>query len=135
MKGYKSKSANNICHYIIQLFLVYFWWFLIYLLGFPSGSAVKKLPAMQELQETQGWSLGQEDPLEEEMATHSSILVWRIPWTEEPARLQSTGSQRDTTEAAKHEHNTPSSKNQTGWAQGNLDQKELILHFLVLYVI
>ena len=94
MKGYKSKSANNICHYIIQLFLVYFWWFLIYLLGFPSGSAVKKLPAMQELQETQGWSLGREDPLEEEMATHSSILVWRIPGTEEPAKLQSTGSQR-----------------------------------------
>ena len=39
-------------------------------------------------------SLGREDPLEEEMATHSSILAWRIPWTEEPGRLQSEGSQR-----------------------------------------
>ena len=45
---------------------------------------VKNLPAMQE---TQGQSLGYEDPLEEEMATHSSILAWRIPWAEEPGRL------------------------------------------------
>ena len=44
--------------------------------------------------ETQVQSLGQEDPLEKEMATHSSILVWKIPWTEEPGRLQSTGLQR-----------------------------------------
>ena len=44
--------------------------------------------------EVQVRSLGREDPLEEEMATHSSILVWRIPWTEEPGRLQSVGSQR-----------------------------------------
>ena len=41
-----------------------------------------------------GHRLGQEDPLEKEMATHSSILAWRIPWTEKPGRLQSTGSQR-----------------------------------------
>ena len=40
------------------------------------------------------WSLGREDPLEKEVATHSSILAWRIPWTEEPGGLQSTGSQR-----------------------------------------
>ena len=46
------------------------------------------------MQETWVQSLGQEDPLEEEMATHSSILAWEIPWTEEPARLQSMGSQR-----------------------------------------
>ena len=46
------------------------------------------------MQETQVRSLGQKDPLEKEMATHSSILAWRIPWTEEPGRLQSTGSQR-----------------------------------------
>ena len=44
---------------------------------------VKNLPAMQEMQETWVLSLGQEDPLEKEMATHSSILAWRIPWTEE----------------------------------------------------
>ena len=55
---------------------------------------VKNLPAMQETQEMQVLSLGQEDPLEEEMATHSSILAWRIPWTGEPVRLQSMGSQR-----------------------------------------
>ena len=52
---------------------------------------VKNLPAMQE---TRVQSLDQEDPLEKGMATHSSILAWRIPWTEEPDRLQSTGSQR-----------------------------------------
>ena len=52
---------------------------------------VKNLPAMQE---TWFRSLGQEDPLEKGMATHSSILAWRIPWTEEPGRLQSMGSQR-----------------------------------------
>ena len=52
---------------------------------------IKNLPAMQE---TQIWSLGWEDPLEKDMATHSSILAWRIPWTEEPGRLQSMGLQR-----------------------------------------
>ena len=51
---------------------------------------VKNLPAMQE---TWVQSLGQEDPLEKGMATHSSILAWRISWTEEPGRLQSMGSQ------------------------------------------
>ena len=55
---------------------------------------VKNLPAMQETQETQVQFLGWEDPLEEGMATHSSILVWRIPGTEEPGGLQSKGSQR-----------------------------------------
>ena len=48
-------------------------------MGFPSGSAVKNLPAMQKMQEIQVQSLGQEDLLEEGMATHSSILAWRIP--------------------------------------------------------
>ena len=60
-------------------------------MGFPGESAVRNLPAMQE---TWVGSLGQEDPLEEGMATHSSTLVWRIPWTEEPGGLQSIGSQR-----------------------------------------
>ena len=55
---------------------------------------VKNSPAMQETQEMWVQSLGQEDPLEEEMATHSSILTWKIPWTEEPDKLQSTGPQR-----------------------------------------
>ena len=52
---------------------------------------VKRLPVMKE---TQVRSLGWEDPLEKEMATHSSILAWRIPWTEKPGGLQSIGSQR-----------------------------------------
>ena len=52
---------------------------------------VKTLPAMLE---TRVQSLGREDPLEKEMATHSSVLAWRVTWTEEPGRLQSTGSQR-----------------------------------------
>ena len=56
-------------------------------MGFPSGSAVKNLPTMQEPQETLVQSLGQKDPLEQVIATHSSILAWRIPWTEEPGRL------------------------------------------------
>ena len=53
-------------------------------LGFPGGSAVKNSPAKQE---TQVLSLGWEDPPEKEMATHSSILAWGFPWTEEPGRL------------------------------------------------
>ena len=57
----------------------------------PVAQTIKILPAMQE---TQVWSLGREDPLEKEMATHPSILAWRFPWTEEPGELQSTGSQR-----------------------------------------
>ena len=59
--------------------------------GIPSGLAVKNLSALQE---PWVWSLGWEDPLEKEMATHSNILAWRIPWTEEPGRLQSMGLQR-----------------------------------------
>ena len=55
------------------------------------AQTVKNLPAMQE---TQVRSLGREDPLEKGVATPSSVLAWRIPWTEEPSRLQSMGSQR-----------------------------------------
>ena len=64
------------------------WW------GFPGGSEVKNLPVMQKMQEIQVHFLGGEDPLEEGMATYSSILAWRIPWTEEFGRLQAIGSQR-----------------------------------------
>ena len=63
-------------------------------LGFPGGSAVKNLPARQEMQEALVRSLGQEDSLEEGTGTHSSILAWRPPWTEEPGGLESMGSQR-----------------------------------------
>ena len=59
-------------------------------MGFPGGSMIKNMPAMQE---TWVQSLGGKDPLEEGLATHSSILSWRIPWTEEPSMLQSMGSQ------------------------------------------
>jgi len=55
---------------------------------------VKNLPANAEMQEMQVQFLGQEDFLEKEMTTHSSFLAWKIPWTEEPARLQSMGLQR-----------------------------------------
>ena len=73
-------------------------------MGFPDGSAVKNLPAMQE---TQVQFLGQEDPLDKEMAIHSSILAWEIPRTEEAGGLQSTGSQRvghDGARARAHTH-------------------------------
>ena len=66
--------------------------FDIYLINYTLMSkTVKNLPAMQE---TWVQSLGWEDPLEKGMATHSSLLAWRIPWTEEPGGLQSTRSQR-----------------------------------------
>ena len=57
---------------------------LIVTVGFPGGSVVKNSPVMQEMQVR---SLGPEDPLEKDMATHSRILAWEIPWTEEPGRL------------------------------------------------
>ena len=59
-------------------------------MGFPSGSLIKN----STLQEMQLLSLGQEDPLEKDMTTHSSIHAWKIPWTEEPGGLQSRGLQR-----------------------------------------
>ena len=67
---------------------------LIKYLSFPAGSVLKNHLSKQEPQEMQIRSLGQEDPLEEKMATHSSILAWEIAWTEEPGGLQSMGWQR-----------------------------------------
>ena len=65
---------------------------VIYLYGTSLvAQMVKNLPAMWEIRV---WSLGQEDPLEKEMATHSSVLAWKIPWTEEPGGLQSMGLQK-----------------------------------------
>ena len=61
-------------------------------MGFHGGSAAKNpLPTQETLVQSQGW----EDPLEKEMATHSSILAWEIPWTEEPGGLQSMGLQKE----------------------------------------
>ena len=74
--------------------------------GFPGGSVVKNPPAEQERQEMRVQSLGQEHPLEEGMATYSSILAWRIPWTEEPGGLYGPQGHKesDTTEVMEHAH-------------------------------
>ena len=69
----------------------------------PNASEVKNLPIMRETQETQVQSLGWEDLQQEEMATHSSILAWTIPWTEEPGKLQSKGHEEsNTTKQSNH---------------------------------
>ena len=73
--------------------------FLLPFRGFAGDSVVKNLPAMQGT-----WSPRSEDPLEEEMATHSSILTWRIPRTEEPGGLQSMGPQRAWLSTRAHTH-------------------------------
>ena len=63
---------------------------VLYIIRFVGGSLVKNLPTMQKMWvRSQGW----EDPLEQEMATHSSILAWEIPWKEEPGRLKFMGPQ------------------------------------------
>ena len=62
-------------------------------MGFSCGSAGKTLSAVQEIQERRVWSLGREDSLDGGMASHSSILAWRIPWTREPGSLESMSSQ------------------------------------------
>ena len=84
--------------------------------GFPGGSEVKNLPLMQE---TRVQSLGREAPLEEEMATHPSILAWEIPWTEEPAGLQSMGSQKESDRTTKRQQQQTrasfASWNSPGW--------------------
>ena len=63
-------------------------------MDFPGGPVVKNLPANAEDVRDEGLILGSGTSLEEGTATHSSILTWRIPWTEEPVRLRSVGSQR-----------------------------------------
>ena len=73
---------------------------------------VKNVPAMEE---TQVWSLGLEDPLEKGMVTHSSILAWRIPWTEEPGRIQSMGLQRVGHDWATNTFTFPKTLGFQGW--------------------
>ena len=63
-------------------------------LNAPASLVAQRLKHLPAMQETWVRTLGQEDPLEKEMATHPSILAWRIPWMEEPGGLQSTGLQR-----------------------------------------
>ena len=84
MKQHSNKDSFETSYYSTPVFRE----------GFPGGSAVKNPPAMQKTQEMWIQSLGQVDPLEKGIATHSSILAWRIPWTEEPGGLQSMGSHR-----------------------------------------
>ena len=78
------------------------------------------------MQEMLVWSLGREDPLEKEMATHSSILAWEIPWTEEPGRLQSMGSQKSWTWlSTQHTHKIKSRYNHR-----NKTKRMTALHFV-----
>ena len=86
--------------------------------GCPGGSAVKNLLARQE---PQIWSLGRDDPLEEGMTTQSSILAWRIPWTEEPGGLRSIGLQGPTWLKQLGMHASPLHATHTGfeWNQRN----------------
>ena len=76
------------CQYLWNIALTFF------LLLSRASLVAQRLKCLPARRETWVQSLGREDPLEKEMATHSSILAWRIPWTKEPGRLQSTGSQR-----------------------------------------
>ena len=64
------------------------------MLGVSNSLVAQKIKHLSKMREIRVRSLGQEDPLEKEMATHSSILAWKIPWTEDPGRLQSMGPQR-----------------------------------------
>ena len=84
---------------------------------------------MQEMQEAQVQSLSWEDPLEKGMATHSSILTWRIPWTEEPGGLQFIGSQRwPVAMQVKKKHLKPNMKQQTGSKLGKVYAKAVYCH-------
>ena len=87
-------SPVNLFWEILSMPVILSWFTAMLDWGFPQSSVVKNLPAVQEMQETQVWFLDQEDSLEKEMATYSSILAWEIPWTEESGGLQSRGSQR-----------------------------------------
>ena len=80
-------SIRKAPHILLEILGAY-----LQIMGFPGGSVTKNPPATQEKQEIRIRSLGQEDPLEEEMANHSITLAWRIPGTEEPDGLQSMGS-------------------------------------------
>ena len=82
--------SENECEWWAQAICSYYLEWCTLFMGFPGGSAFKNLPEVQEMLVR---SLGQGDPLEEGMATQSSILAWRIPWTEEPGGLQCMGPQ------------------------------------------
>ena len=85
-------SIRKVPHILLEIISVY-----LQIMGFPGGSVTKNPPATQENQEIRVRSVGQEDPLEEKMANHSSTLAWRIPGTEEPGGLQSMESKKSQT--------------------------------------
>ena len=84
-------SIRKVPHILLEILGAY-----LQIMGFPGGSVTKNPPATQEKQEIWIRSLGQEDPLEEEMANHSITLAWKFPWTEKPGELQSMRSQSQT---------------------------------------
>ena len=84
------------------------------------AQSVKNLPAIQEMQETPVWSLGQKCPLEKVMAAHCSILAWRIPWTEEPGGLHPMGLQR-----VGHDWETNTTKSQARQNNGSTLESEI----------
>ena len=91
---HKIIHCVGIMSVLINAYLINLWELSIYIIitwASLVAQTVKRLPTMRE---TRVWSLGWEDLLEKAMATHSSTLAWKIPWTKEPGRLQSTGSQR-----------------------------------------
>ena len=91
----ENSRWNAFWAFIVYISLCLYHMFLCFSIGASlMAQQVKNLPAIQELQEAPVWALGQDDPLEEAMATHSSILAWKIPWTKEPDGLQSKGLQR-----------------------------------------
>ena len=88
-----------------------------FLRAYLVAQAVENPPAMQDPQEMQVQALSQEKPLEEEMATHSNILAWRIPWTEEPGGLQSMGLQRVRHNLSDLAHTPFEVQGQTRWRE------------------
>ena len=85
-------TSRSACLQILQPSLLLLLFSMIFV-GFPSGSAIKNPHTTQKTQQTKFNAVVWEDPLEEGMSTHSSILAWRIPWAKELNRLQSIGSQ------------------------------------------
>ena len=83
---------SRVIHVVVCTVLHCFLWLSYIIWG--ASLVPQRLKRLHPMRKTWVWSLGREDPLEKEMVTHSSILAWRIPWTEEPGRLKSTGSQR-----------------------------------------
>ena len=88
----EKASGHSRAPYGYQQGKVVWWEMSRYKWASPIAQLVKNPPAMQETEDMWVQSLGQEDPLENEMATHSSIFTWKILWTEEPGGLQSMGS-------------------------------------------